>query len=112
MKSPDLTSAKTSVRAGNGIGASLLKRAVLRQLGQLHHGQLAIIEDGERQTFGRAGSVLHAEIQVQDAAVWAMVAGNGSIGAGARFSAAVGRIPSSASPGAPPTTLSRSSIRT
>ena len=33
MKSPDLTSAKTSVRAGNGIGASLLKRAVLRQLG-------------------------------------------------------------------------------
>ena len=77
MKSPDLTSAKTSVRAGNGIGASLLKRAVLRQLGQLHHGQLAIIENGERQTFGRAGSVLHAEIQVQDAAVWAMVAGNG-----------------------------------
>ena len=34
MKSPDLTSAKTSVRAGNGIGAGLLKRAVLRQLGQ------------------------------------------------------------------------------
>ena len=30
MKSPDLTSAKTSVRAGNGIGAGLLKRAVLR----------------------------------------------------------------------------------
>ena len=85
MKSPDLTSAKTSVRAGNGIGASLLKRAVLRQLGQLHHGQLAIIEDGERQTFGRAGSVLHAEIQVQDAAVWAMVAGNGSIGAGEAY---------------------------
>ncbi len=34
-------------------------RRALRQLGQLHHGQLAIIEDGERQTFGRAGSVLH-----------------------------------------------------
>ena len=64
MKSPDLTSAKTSVRAGNGVGAGLLKRAVLRQLGQLRHGQLAIVEDGERQTFGQAGSPLHAEIHV------------------------------------------------
>ncbi|SIR99565.1 cyclopropane-fatty-acyl-phospholipid synthase [Aquipseudomonas alcaligenes] len=85
MKSPDLTSAKTSVRAGNGIGAGLLKRAVLRQLGQLHHGQLAIVEDGERQLFGQPGAVLNAEIHVQDAAVWAMVAGNGSIGAGEAY---------------------------
>lgn len=85
MKSPDLTSAKTSVRTGNGVGAGLLKRAVLRQLGQLRHGQLAIIEDGERHTFGRAGSPLNAEIHVQDAAVWAMVAGNGSIGAGEAY---------------------------
>ncbi|MEO4047528.1 cyclopropane-fatty-acyl-phospholipid synthase family protein [Pseudomonas sp. CAU 1711] len=85
MKSPDLTSAKTSVRTGNGIGAGLLKRAVLRQLGRLRHGQLTIIEDGERQTFGQTGAPLHAEIQVQDAAVWAMVAGNGSIGAGEAY---------------------------
>ena len=86
MKSPDLTSAKTSVRAGNGIGASLLKRAVLRQLGQLHHGQLAIIENGERQTFGRAGSVLHAEIQVQDAAAHV---GEASCNTRPRFSACI-----------------------
>ena len=31
MKSPDLTSAKTRVRAGSGLGAGLLRSAVLRQ---------------------------------------------------------------------------------
>ncbi|WP_068829817.1 SAM-dependent methyltransferase [Pseudomonas sp. BMS12] len=85
MKSPDLSSAKTSVRAGNGIGAGLLRRAVLHQLGQLRHGQLTIVEDGERQTFGQSGAHLQAEIQVLDGAVWAMVAGNGSIGAGEAY---------------------------
>ncbi len=85
MKSPDLSSAKTAVRAGNGLGAGLLRRAVLRQLKQLRHGQLSIVEDGERQSFGQAGSALQAEIQVLDGAVWAMVAGNGSIGAGEAY---------------------------
>ncbi|MBC9249620.1 cyclopropane-fatty-acyl-phospholipid synthase [Pseudomonas alcaligenes] len=85
MKSPDLTSAKSSVRAGSGLGASLLRSAVLRQLGQLRHGQLAIIENGERLLFGQAGSPLHAEIQVLDPAVWGLVAGNGSIGSGEAY---------------------------
>ncbi|MGL4318497.1 MAG: class I SAM-dependent methyltransferase [Pseudomonas sp.] len=85
MKSPDLTSAKTSVRAGSGLGAGLLRSAVLRQLGQLRHGQLAIVENGERLLFGQAGAPLHAEIQVLDPAVWGLVAGNGSIGSGEAY---------------------------
>lgn len=81
MKSPSLSSAS----AGNGLGAGLLKRAVLHQLGRLRHGQLTICEDGERQTFGQPGNEPHGEIQVLDAAAWAMVAGNGSIGAGEAY---------------------------
>lgn len=41
-----LSAAKTWVRSGNGIGASLLRRAVLRQLGRLRHGQL-VVRDGD-----------------------------------------------------------------
>ena len=85
MKTPSLTSAKSSVRAGSGLGASLLRSAVLRQLGQLRHGQLAVFENGERLLFGEAGSSLHAEIHVHDPAVWGLVAGNGSIGSGEAY---------------------------
>jgi cyclopropane-fatty-acyl-phospholipid synthase len=85
MKSSSLVSAKDSVRAGSGIGASLLRRAVLRQLKQLRHGQLVIIEGDERLEFGDAHSSLSAEIQVLDPAVWGLVAGNGSIGAGEAY---------------------------
>ncbi|MBB1521335.1 SAM-dependent methyltransferase [Aquipseudomonas guryensis] len=85
MKTPSLTSAKSSVRAGSGLGASLLRSAVLRQLGQLRHGQLAVFENGERLLFGQAGSPLHAEIHVHDPAVWGLVAGNGSIGSGEAY---------------------------
>ena len=81
MKSPEVISART----GQGLGAGLLRRLVLRQLGQLRHGQLSIVEDGERYTFGQAGSPLQAEIEVLDGAVWAMVAGNGSIGSGEAY---------------------------
>ncbi|WP_192558977.1 SAM-dependent methyltransferase [Pseudomonas allokribbensis] len=68
-----------------GITGSLLRRGVLRQLAQLKHGQLVVIEDGERQVFGTPGSALLGEIHVLDAAAWGMVAGNGSIGAGEAF---------------------------
>ena len=85
MKSSSLTSAKHVVRAGSGIGASLLRRAVLRQLKQLRHGQLVIVEGDERMEFGDAHSSLSAEIQVQDGAVWGLVAGNGSIGSGEAY---------------------------
>jgi cyclopropane-fatty-acyl-phospholipid synthase len=85
MKSPDLMSAKTSVRAGNGLGAGLLRRLVLRQLGQLRHGRLSVLENGERLLFGQAGTGLHAEIEVLDPALWPLVAGNGSIGSGEAY---------------------------
>ncbi|MHA6494059.1 class I SAM-dependent methyltransferase [Pseudomonas borbori] len=85
MKSSSLASAKVSVRAGSGIGASLLRRAVLGQMSRLRHGQLVVVEGDERLEFGDAHSSLSAEIHIQDAAVWGLVASNGSIGAGEAY---------------------------
>ncbi|HWV09185.1 MAG TPA: cyclopropane-fatty-acyl-phospholipid synthase family protein [Pseudomonas sp.] len=85
MKSPSLTSAKHTVLAGNGLGANLLRRGVLRQLSRLRHGRLVIIEGGERLEFGDAHASLHAEIVVHDGAVWGLVAANGSIGSGEAY---------------------------
>lgn len=83
MKSSSLAAVKDKARSG--IGASLLRRAVLRQLKQLRHGQLLIVEGEERMAFGDPHSSLSAEIKVQDGAVWGLVAGNGSIGAGEAY---------------------------
>ncbi|QHF52719.1 MULTISPECIES: cyclopropane-fatty-acyl-phospholipid synthase family protein [Pseudomonas] len=82
MKSSSLSVSRLST---NGLTGSLLRRGVLRQLAQLKHGQLLVIEDGERLMFGTPGSALLGEIHVLDSAVWGMVAGNGSIGAGEAF---------------------------
>ena len=82
MKSSSLSVSRLST---NGLTGSLLRRGVLRQLGQLKHGQLLVVEDGERLMFGTPGSPLLGEIHVADPAVWGMVAGNGSIGAGEAF---------------------------
>lgn len=83
MKTSSL--AKPQVRSGHGLAAGLLRRAVFKQLRQLRHAQLVIIEGDQRQVFGQAGAVLQAEIRVQDPALWGMVAGNGSIGAGEAY---------------------------
>ncbi|HLD68230.1 MAG TPA: cyclopropane-fatty-acyl-phospholipid synthase family protein [Pseudomonas sp.] len=85
MKSSSLTSAKQQVSRGHGLGASLLRRAVLSQLGQLRHGQLVLTEGEQRRVFGQAGALLQAEIEVRDPAFWGLVAGNGSIGAGEAY---------------------------
>ena len=84
MKSPSL-SVKANRLNVNGMTAALLRKGVLRQLSQLRHGQLVIIEDGERQVFGAREAHLLGEIQILDAAVWGLVAANGSIGAGEAF---------------------------
>ena len=55
MKSSS-ASAKVNLLSTNGLTGSLLRRGVLRQLTQLKHGQLVVIENGERQVFGTAGS--------------------------------------------------------
>ncbi|MFG6205633.1 class I SAM-dependent methyltransferase [Pseudomonas retamae] len=82
MKSSSLSAGWLST---NGLTGSLLRRGVLRQLSLLKHGQLLVIEDGERLLFGNPGSSLLGEIHVNDPALWGMVAGNGSIGAGEAF---------------------------
>ncbi|MDI2145807.1 MULTISPECIES: cyclopropane-fatty-acyl-phospholipid synthase family protein [unclassified Pseudomonas] len=85
MKSSSVSARAAIPFSTHGITGSLLRRGVLRQLAQLRHGQLVVIEDGERQVFGTPGSALQGEIHVLDSAVWGMVAGNGSIGAGEAF---------------------------
>lgn len=81
MKSPSAVAGFST----NHFTANLLRRGVLRQLAHLRHGQLVVYEGDERHVFGAAGSALLGEIHVQDAAVWGLVASNGSIGAGEAF---------------------------
>jgi cyclopropane-fatty-acyl-phospholipid synthase len=85
MKNASSLSAKSHWLTTHGIGASLLKRAVLRQLQQLRHGRLLIRDGDELLHFGQEGAALHAEISVQDSGFWTLVAGNGSIGAGEAY---------------------------
>lgn len=85
MKSSSLIASRSLVRSGNGIGAGLLRRAVLRQLANLRHGLLLVHEGSEVLHFGTPQSSQRAEIRVNDPAVWGLVAGNGSIGAGEAY---------------------------
>lgn len=85
MKSSSLIASRSLVRSGNGIGAGLLRRAVLRQLANLRHGLLLVHEGSEVLHFGAPQSSQRAEIRVNDPAVWGLVAGNGSIGAGEAY---------------------------
>ncbi|MFI7865449.1 class I SAM-dependent methyltransferase [Ectopseudomonas khazarica] len=85
MKSSSLITSRSLVRSGNGIGAGLLRRAVLRQLANLRHGLLLVHEGSEVLHFGTPQSSQRAEIRVNDPAVWGLVAGNGSIGAGEAY---------------------------
>ncbi|POF40565.1 SAM-dependent methyltransferase [Pseudomonas laurylsulfativorans] len=84
MKSSSVL-AKTSLLSTNGLSGSLLRRGVLRQLAHLEHGQLVIVEEGERHVFGTVGSHLLGEIHIHDPAAWGLVASNGSIGAGEAY---------------------------
>ena len=84
MKSPSLVS-KTSLSTTHNLTSALLRRGVLRQLGQLKNGHLVVIENGERLMFGDSGAGLVGEVQIHDASVWGMLASNGSIGAGEAF---------------------------
>ncbi len=85
MKNLNSLSAKSHWLNTQGIGASLLKRAVLRQLQQLSHGRLLIRDGDELLHFGQEGAALHAELSVHDSGFWTLVAGNGSIGAGEAY---------------------------
>ncbi|MBF7730552.1 SAM-dependent methyltransferase [Pseudomonas sp. N040] len=84
MKSASLV-AKYSLLSQSGLAAGLLRRTVLRQLAQLRHGHLRILENGELLQFGDPASDLQGEIEVLDPALWSMVAGSGSVGAGEAY---------------------------
>jgi cyclopropane-fatty-acyl-phospholipid synthase len=84
MKSTNLV-AKYSLFSQTGLASGLLRRTVLRQLAQLRHGSLRVLENGELLQFGDPASGLQAEIEVLDPALWSMVAGNGSVGAGEAY---------------------------
>jgi cyclopropane-fatty-acyl-phospholipid synthase len=84
MKSANLV-AKYSLFSQTGLASGLLRRTVLRQLAQLRHGSLRVLENGELLQFGDPASGLQAEIEVLDPALWSMVAGNGSVGAGEAY---------------------------
>lgn len=84
MKSASLVNRGRPLNTHN-LTSHLLRRGVLRQLEQLRTGQLLIIEDGQRLLYGNSGASLLGEIHIHDPAVWGMVAGNGSIGAGEAF---------------------------
>ncbi|WP_374439804.1 class I SAM-dependent methyltransferase [Pseudomonas panipatensis] len=83
MRSPSLTTGKAGGR--HALLSGLCKQAVLSRLGQLRHGHLQLHLADQSLSFGDPASATQAEIQVLDDAVWGMVAGNGSIGAGEAF---------------------------
>ncbi|SFP31374.1 cyclopropane-fatty-acyl-phospholipid synthase [Geopseudomonas sagittaria] len=83
MKTSSLTASRA--RLADGLAAGLLRRAVLRQLGQLRRGRLLLVEGDERHSFGDPHAALHGEIHIHDSAAWGLVAGNGSIGAGEAY---------------------------
>jgi cyclopropane-fatty-acyl-phospholipid synthase len=85
MTNPSLNPIRTCGSAANGVGARLLKKLVVRQLAKLRYGHLVVIVDGEPLSFGQPGDGLHGEIEVLNAALWPMVAANGSIGAGEAY---------------------------
>ncbi len=78
-------SAKATPFSTYGLTSALLRRGVLNQLNALRHGQLLVVEGDDRLLFGNPASPLVAEIHVQDAAAWGLVASGGSIGAGEAF---------------------------
>ncbi|WP_435635059.1 class I SAM-dependent methyltransferase [Pseudomonas solani] len=84
MKSTSL-GIKPGLFGTTGLAGGLLRRLVLAQLEGLRHGQLTVLEDGEERVFGDAQAELRARIEVQDAAVWPLVAANGSIGSGEAY---------------------------
>lgn len=88
MKSSSLTASRTRLFAGLGklgLAATLLRRAVLRQLGQLRRGRLLLVEGDDCTSFGDPHAELHGEIHIHDPAAWGLVASNGSVGAGEAY---------------------------
>ncbi|WP_342247177.1 cyclopropane-fatty-acyl-phospholipid synthase family protein [Pseudomonas sp. OTU5201] len=82
---PDPTLSVSKAGYLGPLTGGLFKQAVLAQLRRLRHGHLRILFRGEQLGFGDPTSLLQAEIEVLDDAVWGLVASNGSIGAGESY---------------------------
>jgi len=81
-----LTSAESQSGENAGWYAALCRRLVLRQLQALQMGTLTLHENGETLLFGQPDTDgLHAELRVHDAAVWPLVATQGSVGSGEAY---------------------------
>ncbi|WP_353389599.1 cyclopropane-fatty-acyl-phospholipid synthase family protein [Halopseudomonas sabulinigri] len=77
---------KDQGRAANGWLTNISRRAVLRQLSAITRGTLTVHEAGQTLHFGQPDSDgLHAEIRVEDAAAYGMIASNGSVGSGEAY---------------------------
>ncbi|MEH6565613.1 MAG: cyclopropane-fatty-acyl-phospholipid synthase family protein [Halopseudomonas sp.] len=73
-------------RKPRGWLARLSRQAVLRQLSAINRGTLTVHEDGQTMHFGQPDhDELHAEIHILDAAVYSLIASNGSVGSGEAY---------------------------
>lgn len=59
----------------------MARKLVFKQLEQLHSGELVIVEQGTRHTFGTSGDDLKAEMVIQDPQTYSQIVTGGSIGA-------------------------------
>lgn len=90
MKSVSLASQEhLSVTPKPGMLESLACRLVLRQLAQLEHGRLTLVDRGEEVHFGQAEerAELKVQLTVNDPSFYADIAFGGSIGAGEAYMA-------------------------
>jgi len=75
----------TKAASSRPFSGGFFKQAVLSQLRRLRQGHLRLTVDGATTSFGDPDSALVADVEIVDDAVWGMVAGNGSIGAGEAY---------------------------
>ena len=86
MKSVSLASERhLNTTPRPGMLDSFARRLVLKQLGRLQTGQLELVENGIRTTFGETEAELSSKIEVTDPAFYSDIAFGGSVGAGEAY---------------------------
>ena len=82
--------ANSAAYGGYKLGAfeRFLRQQVLKQLAQLRHGRLLLVDDGEQFEFGQAAAThpdLDIRMEILDPAFYRAIAANGSVGAGEAY---------------------------
>lgn len=85
MSNPTLGIRRLSIPRSTGRRARFARGVVQRLLQRIDVGGLTVIENGERQHFGDAGSALQAVVNVHDPAVYQHVLTAGVIGSGESY---------------------------